>query len=265
MTINLYLDGSAMPIPFESQFFHDDGDGGDVDGDDAADFAFVDDDLDPGNPGAAALEDDDLLAGTQGQVLRKSRPENVHFAKKAKRVDVKRLKDDIWHGLKVVIPEEAPSSESVSCSALRPFRDRQTGHLTRQDNPTTPAEEQSHTFDTVIQNLRQSYPTDKMSEISTSFCFICLLHLANEEGLRIETARFDGQDGEDVGCVGVAEVKDAEEDEFAKPTRRRMDDGERTDRIVGELQALKVYKVSKNELDGGVWLIWQDPNAGRAA
>lgn len=26
-----------------------------------------------------------------------------------------------------------------------------------------------------------------MSEISTSFCFICLLHLANEKGLRIQT------------------------------------------------------------------------------
>lgn len=26
-----------------------------------------------------------------------------------------------------------------------------------------------------------------MEEISTSFCFICLLHLANEEGLRIQS------------------------------------------------------------------------------
>lgn len=26
-----------------------------------------------------------------------------------------------------------------------------------------------------------------MDEISTSFCFICLLHLANEKGLRIQT------------------------------------------------------------------------------
>jgi len=26
-----------------------------------------------------------------------------------------------------------------------------------------------------------------MEEISTSFCFICLLHLANERGLKLET------------------------------------------------------------------------------
>jgi condensin complex subunit 2 len=108
-----------MPIPFASQFFHDDGDGDG--GDDAADYAFVDGDLDvdndndvDGRAGMTTLEDDDLLAGTQGQVLRKTRPENVHFAKKAKRVDVKRLKDDIWHGLKVVLPEVSQESEAVS-------------------------------------------------------------------------------------------------------------------------------------------------------
>ena len=93
-----------------------------------------------------------------------------------------------------------------------------------------------------------------MSEISTSFCFICLLHLANEEGLRIETARYDGKDEEDVGCQGLAEIEEEEgkEEEMFRPKKgmKKVDQGERTDRIVGELQALKVYK---------------DPNAGRAA
>jgi condensin complex subunit 2 len=82
-----------------------------------------------------------------------------------------------------------------------------------------------------------------MSEISTSFCFICLLHLANEEGLRIETARFDGQGEADVGCLGIAEDMIAETPGYAKA--KRMDGGEREDRIVGELQALRVYKVSE--------------------
>jgi condensin complex subunit 2 len=57
-----------------------------------------------------------------------------------------------------------------------------------------------------------------MSEISTSFCFICLLHLANEEGLKLETARFGD------------EVEEREMDPTA-------------DRVVGELQALKIWKV----------------------
>ena len=62
----------------------------------------------------AAGEEDDLWQGTQGQELKKSRPENVHFAKKAKRVDVKRLKDDIWTGLRTLVPPEPaePKSES---------------------------------------------------------------------------------------------------------------------------------------------------------
>ena len=49
---------------------------------------------------------------------------------------------------------------------------------------TDPAE--SRLFDAVVTNLRKSYPKDKMQDISTSFCFICLLHLANERGLKIE-------------------------------------------------------------------------------
>ena len=60
---------------------------------------------------------EDLWQGTQGQELKKSRPENVNFAKKAKRVDVKRLKDDIWSGLRTLIPEDKRSDvESVSRS-----------------------------------------------------------------------------------------------------------------------------------------------------
>ena len=58
-------------------------------------------------------EDEDLWAGMEGQQVRKVRPENVHFAKKAKRVDVKRLKDDIWSGLRTLVPEPHEESEEV--------------------------------------------------------------------------------------------------------------------------------------------------------
>lgn len=70
---------------------------------------------------------------------------------------------------------------------------------------------EERSFLNVIQNLRTAYPTEKMAEISTSFCFICLLHLANEEGLKIETASGD---------------KAAEEER------------------IGALEQLKVWKVS---------------------
>jgi condensin complex subunit 2 len=52
---------------------------------------------------------------------------------------------------------------------------------------TNPEEEEARTFDEVIVGLQRSYPGDKLAEISTSFCFICLLHLANERGLKLES------------------------------------------------------------------------------
>lgn len=40
-------------------------------------------------------------------------------------------------------------------------------------------------FTEVINNLQAVYPKQAMADISTSYCFICLLHLANEKGLEI--------------------------------------------------------------------------------
>lgn len=113
-----------------------------------------------------------------------------------------------------------------------------------------------------------------MSEISTSFCFICLLHLANEEGLSIETARFDGQEDLDVGCLGEADDVEVEHETYKRKRKsKKMGEGERKDRVVGELQALRVYKVSlryavkdganlagsycwSSGLNGHFWNIW---------
>lgn len=41
-------------------------------------------------------------------------------------------------------------------------------------------------FTEVMNDLQKVYPGPVMDDISTSFCFICLLHLANEKGLVIE-------------------------------------------------------------------------------
>ena len=40
-------------------------------------------------------------------------------------------------------------------------------------------------FTSVMNGLQQVYPIQAMADISTSFCFICLLHLANEKGLAL--------------------------------------------------------------------------------
>ena len=85
-------DGGA--IPFNTQFFHDDYDDGP---------AF--DDVFEGDVASGPVtppEDQDLLAATQGQG-RRIRPEFVNYAKRAKRVDVRKLKDNIWKGLNITV------------------------------------------------------------------------------------------------------------------------------------------------------------------
>lgn len=222
-------DAQDTDMPFESQFFHDDDD-------------FVDAALD-----AEGEDADDLRLETQGQELKRARPENVHYAKKAKRVDVKRLKDDIWNdlraGLKIEAPDFEGDSERRASTASVPNGEAE-GEGERKAELGEPA-----TFDRVITSLRASYPRDKMSEISTSFCFICLLHLANEEGLKIETARTDGGAG-DTGMKGYTDQEGVWDIEGVRPPPPKMVTGNEVDRIVGELQALRVFK---------------DPTAGRAA
>jgi condensin complex subunit 2 len=165
-------------IPFNTQFFHDDYD-------DAPGF---DDGFD-GEGGAPEADagDQDLLAATQGQT-RRIKPEFVNYAKRAKRVDVRKLKENIWKGLNIVV--EKNEREQMVClpfaCPLFPTRsDEVKQDLDDPPPPTDPSE--ARVFSSVISGLQRSYPRDKLEEISTSFCFICLLHLANEEGLKLES------------------------------------------------------------------------------
>lgn len=52
--------------------------------------------------------------------------------------------------------------------------------------PPPSAENPTLKFTDVMNGLQKVYSKPVMDDISTSFCFICLLHLANEKGLVIE-------------------------------------------------------------------------------
>ncbi|EEB95513.1 hypothetical protein MPER_05505, partial [Moniliophthora perniciosa FA553] len=147
-------------IPFNTQFFNDDFD------DMGPGF---DDIYDGDGTGQVDPEDQDLLASTQGQ-SRRVRPETIKYSKRSKRVDVRKLKDNIWKELDMVVPPKRPDDDSMD--------------VDEDVKATDPSE--ARQFDTVITNLHKVYPRDKMQDISTSYCFICLLHLANEEGLKLE-------------------------------------------------------------------------------
>lgn len=104
-------------IPFDTQILN---------GDDDDDSPYFNDDEDePGldamgaTPDGAAGTDelsDDILKETQGQ-LKRVRPENINYAKRAKRVDVKKLKDSIWKELEDVT---IPVKEVGSFNSSRP-------------------------------------------------------------------------------------------------------------------------------------------------
>ena len=94
--------GDGSSIPFNTQFFHDDDDDG----------PGFDDGFDGDLAGTADPGEQDLLTGTQGRT-RRVRPEFIKYTKRAKRVDVRKLKDNIWRGLKIPIPDEQQAEEMV--------------------------------------------------------------------------------------------------------------------------------------------------------
>ncbi|ELU43650.1 condensin complex component cnd2 [Rhizoctonia solani AG-1 IA] len=156
------MDG-GFPAPFATQFFHDEDDDG----------GFDDGDGDGRMGDMPAVDEEDLIAATQG-TLKRVRPEHINYTKRAKRVDVRMLKENIWKGLNIVVPK----------SNMEDGHEEEINATTDEAEPTDPTE--ARDFTNVISNLRTQYPKDKLDEISTSFCFICLLHLANERGLKIQ-------------------------------------------------------------------------------
>lgn len=204
-------DGTGMP--FATQFFNDDEDDGGG--------GFEDNFGGDGGDAAGLDEDAELQAATQGQI-RRVRPEFVNYAKKVKRVDVRKLKENIWKGLDIVLPKTEEEDDEVELSPSK--------------KPTDPNEAKS--FTSVISGLRKTYPKEKMEEISTSFCFICLLHLANERGLKIE--------GEDDGGLG-AKMSNLR---LSNSSARRMmeeddpdyEDPEIVEARVGDIWGLRIYR-----------------------
>ncbi|KAI9759431.1 MAG: hypothetical protein M4579_002345 [Chaenotheca gracillima] len=182
--------GDELPHgDYDANFFQDDGlafPGGVMDDDDD-DFADARETFSPPLEGVEAGTaplggiDGVLAAGAQdgafGNQLvtqsRRLRPEYVQYARVAKKVDVRRLKEEIWKGMGLGdADQETPPTESNPLPTPPP---------SKPEDSDAPLQ-----FTSVINNLQSVYPKQAMADISTSYCFICLLHLANEKGLQIE-------------------------------------------------------------------------------
>lgn len=175
------LAGADGGMPFDTQFFHDADDGYDANG---VDLGGLDDS--PANATTGGDMEDEELTQTL-QALNRVKPEYVNYAKKAKRVDVKKLKENIWKELGILSSDEDPASLAAKAAAATDDEDGDASMA----STATEAAGGVKTFESVLSGLQKAYTQDKMEEISTSFCFICLLHLANEEGLAISTGSED--------------------------------------------------------------------------
>ncbi|KAI1178714.1 condensin complex subunit 2/barren [Nemania sp. FL0916] len=128
--------------------------------------------------GITAMLDGGMTMGGFGTQLvtstRRLRPEYVQYARVAKKVDVRRLKEELWKGLGYNEAQGDPSRSRLPT----PPTDEEAIQKQREEPPLK--------FTEVMNDLKSVYPKPVMDDISTSFCFICLLHLANEKGLVIE-------------------------------------------------------------------------------
>ncbi|KAJ3030194.1 UNVERIFIED_CONTAM: hypothetical protein HDU68_009835 [Siphonaria sp. JEL0065] len=87
----------------------------------------------------------------------------IHFAKTQKKVDIKKLKENLWSNLIDLTGDDDDDEQ----------------------HEVHPPMQTETNFKNVVHGLSSQYTSDKMSDISVAFCFICLLHLANEKNLSV--------------------------------------------------------------------------------
>lgn len=146
----------------------------------------------------------EMLPGSFGSQLvtqqgRRLRPEYVNYARTAKKVDVRALKENMWKGMHPQLNIfSAPAQERIPTPALTDG-DGDTDMMDGDDGPLEPREQEEPAqseevlrFTQILSGLKNVYPDQQMKDISTSYGFICLLHLANEKGLLLEGGREEG-------------------------------------------------------------------------
>lgn len=154
-----------------------------------------------GQSGLAAL----LNGGTGGfgsqlvtQGGRRARPDYVAYARVAKKVDVRRLKLEMWKGMgdRLIesthfdsLPQSSPAAPPEESSENEPEGPPTPTQENQDPQPVSGTEGQEEAplrFTQVMKSLKSVYAPDTLRDISTSYGFICLLHLANEQGLVLQ-------------------------------------------------------------------------------
>jgi condensin complex subunit 2 len=111
--------------------------------------------------------------------VRKVEKVQVGYATIAKKVDVKRLKLDLWEELecKFAKKEDHPDEEAMDDSEIE-----------EEDAPIAPKSISAAPGPLSFQDtVKEMQGTQKQTDVTLPFYFICMLHLANEKGLALES------------------------------------------------------------------------------
>ncbi|KAK1752453.1 condensin complex subunit 2/barren [Echria macrotheca] len=185
---------------YDANFFQDDGlpfaGGGDDDDEDMDEFADAREHFTPGPDAGGGITEVGMTGAFGGLTVtnpadlafgtmlvtqsRRVRPEYVQYARVAKKVDVRRLKEEIWRGMGLE-KKEGQQEEAERSRLPTPGGEEDAGGGEKEQ-----AADAVLKFTDVMNGLQRVYPKHIMDDISTSFCFISILHLANEKGLVIE-------------------------------------------------------------------------------
>ncbi|KAF9963424.1 hypothetical protein BGZ65_003489 [Modicella reniformis] len=118
----------------------------------------------------------------------------ISFSKTAKKVDVKKLKDNIWKEMTQQSLNRQAAGDDLDRRKSKKKANVEDNEGEAQAGEIDETEEgegveyvkKEQRFTEIIGGLSKMYPEQKLKEISVPFCFICLLHLANEKNLSIE-------------------------------------------------------------------------------
>ncbi|OJJ36809.1 hypothetical protein ASPWEDRAFT_429430 [Aspergillus wentii DTO 134E9] len=129
---------------------------------------------------------------TQGG--RRARPDYVAYARVAKKVDVRRLKLEMWKGMgeRLIATTDFNSAPQSSAAPVAESDENDedgppTPTQPKASDSTEPKDNSQLRFTNIMNDLKSVYAPETLRDISTSYGFICLLHLANEQGLVLQS------------------------------------------------------------------------------
>jgi len=176
--------------------FEDDDEYGGGYGDDVDDFAPM------GSSDGGGDDSHRDLAINQANLVqadRKVEKIEISYAKVSKRVNIQRLKKDIWSSIRSSLPngrrhgeEEEEEAASIDGENLEPSNVEEEDNNQQQQQPCKipAAQSQTLSFQGMIGNVVQKQMVEqgdvRQKDVTLPFYFICLLHLANEHTLKIE-------------------------------------------------------------------------------